>query len=160
VGAASVAPLNTERVAEVVLADEIQDPEALTPGEVRAEYEAALADVVEAAGVDAVAEATGVDETRLEELLDGGSPEFTVEEAAAVLAVGDDWPDAEGLLLEVRDNLMLQMSSAVMDVDALASGLDGDLDPKEIQQKIEGRQPMTLAEYARIYRHIASENPY
>jgi hypothetical protein len=160
VGAASVAPLKTERVAGVVLADEIQDPEALTPGEVLAEYEAALASVVEAEGVDAVAAAADVDESGLEELLDGGSPGFTVAEAAAVLAVSDDWPDAEGLLLEVRDNLMLQMSSAVMDVDALASGLDGDLDPKEIHQKIEGRQPMTLAEYARIYRHIASENPY
>ncbi|MFB6268739.1 MAG: DUF5791 family protein, partial [Halobacterium sp.] len=129
-------------------------------GDVRAEYEAALASVVEAAGVDAVSEAAGVDAERLAALVDGDSPEFTVEEAAEVLAVSDDWPDAEGLLLEVRDNLMLQMSSAVMDVDALASGLDGDLDPKEIQQKIEGRQPMTLAEYARIYRHVASENPY
>lgn len=143
-----------------MLADEIQDPDAVTAGEVRAEYEAALADVVEAAGVDAAAAESGVDASKLEELLAGESPELTLQEAAAVLAVSDDWPDAEGLVLEVRDNLMLQMSSAVMDVDALASGLDGDLDPKEIQQKIEGRQPMTLAEYARIYRHIASENPY
>lgn len=143
-----------------MLADEIQDPEAVTSGEVRAEYEAALASAVEDAGVDEAAAASGVDTAKLDALLAGESPELTLKEAAAVLAVSDDWPDAEGLLLEVRDNLMLQMSSAVMDVDALASGLDGDLDPKEIQQKIEGRQPMTLAEYARIYRHIASENPY
>jgi hypothetical protein len=47
-----------------------------------------------------------------------------------------------------------------MDVDALASGLDDDMDPKEIQQKIEGRAPMTLAEYARIVRYIQAENPY
>ncbi|WP_336034836.1 DUF5791 family protein [Halobacterium yunchengense] len=143
-----------------MLADELEDPEAVTPGEVRAEYEAALAAVVEAEGVDAVAEASGVEAERLEALLAGESPAFTVEEAARVLAASDDWPDAESLLLEVRDNLMLQMSSAVMDVEALASGLDGDLDPKEVQQKIEGRQPMTLAEYAAIYRHVASENPY
>jgi hypothetical protein len=143
-----------------VLADQIEDPAGKTAGEVRAEYEAALAGVVEAAGVDAVSAAAGVDADRLAALADGESPEFTVEEAANVLAVSDDWPDAEGLLLEVRDNIMLQMSSAVMDVDALASGLNDDLDPKELQQKIEGRQPMTLAEYARIYHHIASENPY
>lgn len=143
-----------------MLAEEIQDPEAVTPREVRAEYEAALLRVVEDHGVEAVAAESGVDEDRLAALADGDAPTFTVEEAAGVLAVSDDWPAAEDILLEVRDNLMLQMSSAVMDVEALASGLDVDLDPKEIQQKIEGRQSMTLAEYARIYRHIASENPY
>lgn len=143
-----------------MLANQIEDPNGKTAGEVRAGYEAALVSVVDAAGVDAVSEASDVDVDRLRALADGESPEVTVEEAANVLAVSDDWPDAEGLLLEVRDNIMLQMSSAVMDVDALASGLDSDLDPKEIQQKIEGREEMTLAEYARVYRHIASENPY
>ncbi|MGB9963912.1 DUF5791 family protein [Halobacterium sp. CBA1126] len=143
-----------------MLADEIQDAEAVTAGDVREEYEAALARVVESEGVDAVAEASGVDAERLAALVDGESVELTLEEAAGVFAVSDDWPDAEGLLLEARDNLMLQMSSAVLDVDALASGLDDDFDAKELQQKIEGRQPMTLGEYARIYRHIAAENPY
>jgi hypothetical protein len=152
--------LNAEHVLGSVLADEIQDAEAVTAGDVRAEYEAALARVVEAEGVDAVAAASGVDAEQLAALADGDSVDLTVEEAAGVFAVSDDWPDAEGLLLEVRDNLMLQMSSAVMDVESLASGLDDDFDPKEIQQKIEGRQPMTLDEYARIYRHVASENPY
>ncbi|MFB6072322.1 MAG: DUF5791 family protein [Halobacterium sp.] len=143
-----------------MLADEIADPEAVTAEEVRADYEAALVDVVEDAGVEAVAEQSGVDRERLAALLDGDDVEFTVEEAAGVLAVSDAWPDAESIVLEAQDNLMLQMSSAVMDVDALAGGIDGDLDPKEIQQKIEGRASMTLAEYARIYRHVASENPY
>ncbi|MCG1002198.1 MULTISPECIES: DUF5791 family protein [Halobacterium] len=143
-----------------MLADEIQDAEAVTAGDVRADYEAALAAVVEAEGVDAVADVSGVDEQRIAALADGESVELTLEEAAGIFAASDDWPDAEGLLLEARDNLMLQMSSAVLDVEALASGLDDDYDPKEIQQKIEGRQPMSLGEYARIYRHIASENPY
>lgn len=143
-----------------MLADEIQDPGEQTSGEVREEYEAALGRVVEAAGVDSAAAASGVDEERLAALADGESVELTLEEAAAIFAVSDDWPDAESLLLEVRDNLMLQMSSAVMDVEALASSLDDDYDPKELQQKIEGRQAMTLGEYARIYRTIAAENPY
>jgi hypothetical protein len=143
-----------------MLADEIADPEDVTPAELRAEYEDALARVVEREGVETAAAESGVEAERLDALVAGESPEVTVEEAAALLALSEEWPDAEGIVLEVRDNLMLQMSSAVMDVDSLAAGLDGDLDPKEIQQKIEGRQPMTLAEYARIYRHIASENPY
>ncbi|WP_232687342.1 DUF5791 family protein [Halobacterium zhouii] len=143
-----------------MLADEIADPEDVTPEELRTEYEAALASVVEREGVEAAAEASGVDAERLDALVAGESPEFTVEEAASVLALSEEWPDAEGIVLEVRDNLMLQMSSAVMDVDSLAAGIDTDLGPKEIQQKIEGRQPMTLAEYARIHQHVASENPY
>ncbi|MFC3478377.1 DUF5791 family protein [Halobacterium litoreum] len=143
-----------------MLAEAIEDPSATSADEVLAEYEAAMADVVSDVGVETAAERSGVDEAKLAALVDGDAPAFTVEEAAAVFALSDDWPDAEGIVLEARDNLMLQMSSAVMDVDALASGLDGGLDPKEIQQKIEGRQPMTLAEYARIYHHVASENPY
>lgn len=143
-----------------MLADEIADPEDVTAAELRAEYEKVLARVVEREGVDAAAESSGVERERLDALVAGESPELTVEEAAALLALSEEWPDADGIVLEARDNLMLQMSSAVMDVDSLAAGVEGDLDAKEIQQKIEGRQPMTLAEYARIHRHVASENPY
>ncbi|MFB6198550.1 MAG: DUF5791 family protein, partial [Halobacteriaceae archaeon] len=37
---------------------------------------------------------------------------------------------------------------------------DDDLDPKEIQQKIEGRQPLLLREYAQINHSIARKNPH
>lgn len=140
--------------------DDIAAPEETTDEAVRADYEATLAAVVEAEGVDAVAADSGVASEVLDALAAGESPELTVEEAAGVLGTSDDYPVAEDLLLEVRDHLMLQMSSAVMDVEALASGLDDDYDAKEIQQKLEGRQPMTLAEYARIHRYVAAENPY
>jgi hypothetical protein len=143
-----------------VFTDELRDPEETTAEAVRADYEATLSGVVEAAGVDDIAAASGVDEAVLDALANGESPEMTVEEAAGVLAASDDYPPADALLAEVQDHLMLQMSSAVMDVDALASGLDDDYDAKELQQKLEGRQSMTLAEYARIHRYIASENPY
>jgi hypothetical protein len=143
-----------------VFTDPIADPEETTPEAVRADYEETLAGVVEREGASAVADASGVSEETLAALAAGESPELTVEEAAGILAASDDYPPAEDLLLEVQDHVMLQMSSAVMDVEALASGLDDDLDPKEIQQKIEGRSPMTLAEYARIVRHIEAENPY
>jgi hypothetical protein len=42
----------------------------------------------------------------------------------------------------------------VLDVEALASGVDDALDPKEIQQKIEGRYPITLDEYALLHAYI------
>jgi hypothetical protein len=143
-----------------VFTEAIADPEGTTDEAVRRDYEATLAGVVEAEGVDAVAADSGVDPGALDALAAGDSPELTVEAAAGILGASDDYPAADDLLLEVRDHLMLQMSSAVMDVEALASGLDDDYGTTELQQKLEGRQPMTLAEYARIYRHIASENPY
>lgn len=140
--------------------DEIQDPGETTADAVRADYEATLSGVVETVGVADAAAASGVDEAVLDALAAGESPDLTVEEAAGVLAASDDYPPADALVAEVQDHLMLQMSSAVMDVEALASGLDDDYDAKELQQKLEGRQPMTLAEYARIHRYVASENPY
>lgn len=156
----SAVPLNHGRVRCRVFTDEIQDPGETTAEAVRADYEATLSSVVEAAGVADAAAASGVDEAVLDALAAGESPDLTVEEAAAVLATSNDYPPADALTAEVQDHLMLQMSSAVMDVDSLASGLDDDYDSKALQQKLEGRQPMTLAEYARIHRYIASENPY
>jgi hypothetical protein len=46
------------------------------------------------------------------------------------------------------------MSQAVLDVEALASGIDDAMDPKELQQKVEGRYPMTLEEYALVHAYI------
>lgn len=142
-----------------MLTDEIADPEATSPGALRARYERELADVVERVGVEEAAAESGVDRETLDALAAGESPEVTVAEAASLYALGDE-RDADAILAEVRDHLMLQMSSAVVDVDALAAGIDADLDPKEVQQKIEGRQPMTLAEYARVHRFVAAENPF
>lgn len=142
--------------------EEIADPEAVTPEEVREEYEATLATVVDAYGVDAAAADTDLDGDRLAAIRDGEATEITTEEAAEVLALADDWPPAEDLLYELQDHVMLKMSSAVVDVDSLASEVEfeSDLDAKEIQQRIEGRHPMTLGEYARIHHYLASENPW
>lgn len=143
-----------------MLVDEIADPDTVTPADVRAEYETTLAAIVENRGADCVAEETGIDQELLESLVAGGQPDLTMTAVADLLALGGDYPDAETVLLEVRDSVMLGMSTAVMDVDAMEAGLPLDLDARDIQQKIEGRQPMTLAEYAHIAHHIASKNPY
>jgi hypothetical protein len=143
-----------------MLTDEIEDAETTTTQTVRARYEREVADAVETVGVDDAAAATDVERDRLDALVAGDAPRLTLSEAASLLALAGDAPDADAILAAVRDHVMLQMSSAVVDVDALAAGLDGDLDPKEIQQKIEGRQPMTLAEYAQVHRFLAAENPF
>jgi hypothetical protein len=45
----------------------------------------------------------------------------------------------------------------VLDVEAVEAGISGRLEAKEIQQKIEGRQPMTVGEYALLFQFIESE---
>lgn len=142
----------------MLLAD-LDDPGATSAAELRAEYERHLASIVSENGITSVAESTGLDESLLKDLVDGSSPPISVEEAASILACTDSWPDAETVMLELRDTLMLRMSSAVMDVDALSMAIDADLDATAIQQRIEGRHRMTLGEYAQVVHAIAEANP-
>ena len=134
----------------------IESPGECSAAELRGAYDDLLAETVEAVGVEAVAGSTVVDRKRLEALLGDESPTLTLEEAAAVLAADETRPDAETVGAEARDILLLGMSRAVLDVEALAAGIDDEMDPKEIQQKVEGRQPMALDEYAVLHSHIES----
>ena len=132
------------------------DPGASTPAELRSRYEAALRDVVEEHGLDPVATESDVDAATLAALVDGESPELTLEEAAAILAVAEDAPPAETIAATARDALLLGMTTAVLDVEAVESGLEGRLEAREIQSKVEGRFPMTLAEFALLQQYIES----
>lgn len=124
------------------------------PADLRAEYESVLAETIERLGVETVAERSGLASGTVEAVLAGESPELTLSEAAAVLAADEGRPDAEAIAAEARDVLLLGMTAAVVDVDALASALDGALEAKELQQKVEGRHPMTLAEYATVHYEL------
>jgi len=128
-----------------------------SPAELRAAYEEALAEAVNAVGVSTVADRSGVGEETVQALANGDSPELTLEEAAAVLGADDQYPDADTLEADARDILLMGMSVAVLDVEAIAAGLNDELEPKEIQQKVEGRYPITLAEYALVHNYIESE---
>jgi hypothetical protein len=96
-----------------------------------------------------------VGEEAVDALLAGESPELTLEEGAALLALDPDTPDADTVVALSRDALMMGMSNAVLDVEALSAGLDGEMEPRELQAKLEGRFPMTLREFARIHAYIA-----
>jgi hypothetical protein len=133
------------------------DPGSHTPEELYERYEAELAGAVEAHGVETVADESGIDAERLRALLEGETPEFTLEEAAAILAILADAPDAETIAMLVRDDLMMGMSMAVLDVEAVESGIGGQLEAKEIQSKIEGRFPMNLRELALLHQFIESK---
>jgi hypothetical protein len=141
-----------------MLYDAADEPETLSPEQLRDAYERELRAVVDARGVAAVAAETDVDAERIDALLDGESPTLTLSEAAAILAVGDDTPDAETIVQEVRDRLLMGMTTGVVDVDTIASNVDLDISGQEVQQAIEGRIPMTLDELAAIHGYIAGRN--
>ena len=141
-----------------MLYDAADEPETLSPRQLRDAYERELRAVIDARGVEAVAAEADVETGTIEVLLDGGSPTLTLSEAAAILAVDDDSPDAETIVQEVRDRLLMGMTTGVVDVDTIASNVDLDLSGQEVQQAIEGRIPMTLDELAAIHGYIAGRN--
>ncbi|PSQ49602.1 hypothetical protein BRD15_03070 [Halobacteriales archaeon SW_6_65_15] len=139
-----------------MLYDDVEDPAATSPAELRADYEAELAGVVETRGIDAVVEETDVDRETVAKIADGDAGDVRLEDAAAVATLADEAPPKDAILAEVRDTLLMGMTTAVLDVDTIGAEIDADLDGKQIQQKIEGRAPMTLDEYALLHHFIAS----
>jgi len=124
------------------------------PAALRAAYDDLLADTVAARGVETVAAETEVARAVLTAVVEGERPALTLSEAAAVLATDPDRPDAETLAAEARDILLMGMTSAVLDVEALAAEIGDEMEPKEIQQKVEGRFPIDLDEYALLHHTI------
>ena len=125
-----------------------------TPAELHEAYLARLRETIETVGAETVAKRSGVDDQVVLAIADGETPELTLEAAAAVLAADPEMPPGESIAAEARDILLMGMTTAVVDVDALAAGVDVDLEPKELQQKVEGRYPVTLAEYAHVHAYL------
>ena len=140
-----------------MLRTEFPDAGERSPEALLSAYGAVLAETVDAVGADSVVESTGLDRETVDAVADGDVETLSLEDATAVLAADPDRPDADALQAEAQDILLMGMTTAVMDVAALASGIDSQLEPKEIQQKIEGRYPMTLEEYALLHSYIESQ---
>lgn len=130
-----------------------------SPADLRAEYEDDLATIVDRHGPEAVAERTGVDRDRLAALVAGDSPDLSLEEAAEIRSLEDGEPDPETIVTMALEHLLLGMSTAVLDVEAVESRVAIDLDAKEIQQKIESRAPMSFAEFVHVQYAIADGAP-
>jgi hypothetical protein len=130
-----------------------------SPADLRAEYEGDLATIVDRRGPETVAERTGVDRDRLAALVAGDSSDLSLEEAAEIRSLEDGEPDPETMVTMALEHLLLGMSTAVLDVDAVESRVAIDLDAKEIQQKIEGRAPMSFAEFVHVQYAIADGTP-
>jgi hypothetical protein len=137
----------------------VADPGNLDPDELYDRYEAELVAIIEEGGVEEAATESGVDEATLHALAEGESPELELGEGAALLALREDVPDAETAVELDRDALLMGMTNAVLDVEALASEVNSDLEPREIQSKVEGRFPMTLREFALLHATIQQRGP-
>ena len=129
------------------VADEL---DTLTPESLLAGYGDRLATTLEAAGIDTAAEKTELADEQLSAVADGDVDALSLTDAAAILALSESTPDSEAIVLETRDHLLMGMTTAVLDVDAVAAELDVDLTGQEVQQAIEGRATLTLTELAAI----------
>ena len=138
-----------------VLYDRDVARDAESPGSLLDRYESLLADAAKGAD-EASLTGAGVDGGAIEAVRSGDGEDVTVADAVAAVAASDG-SDPDALLAEVRDSLLLGMSSAMLDVDRIAADVEGDIDPKEVQGKVEGRHPMSLAEYARIHHYVATK---
>jgi hypothetical protein len=115
-------------------------------------YIAELQAVVKEIGPEEAAGATDVNDAAIDAVVEGDAEmigRMHLAEVAPILALDDD-RTADAIAADAREELLFAMSTAVTDVDRLATGLDTDLDPKEIQAKMEGRYPMRLREYAAL----------
>ncbi|WP_222920005.1 DUF5791 family protein [Natrinema sp. SYSU A 869] len=127
--------------------------------ELRAEYEDDLVAIIEQRGAGDVAAETDLEQETLEALAAGESPELMFEQAAQIQSLEDGEPDPETIVTMALEHLLLGMSTAVLDVDAVESHLEIDLDAKEVHQKIEGRAPMSFGEFVHIQYVIADSAP-
>lgn len=123
--------------------------------DLRAAYADALAAVIDREGVDAVAAETGLTADELEAAAAGGIDDLALDDAAAILALGDA-PEPDVAVELGTEHLLLGMSIAVLDVESLAGEVELDASPKSIQQKLERRAPMSLGEFVALEHAIVS----
>ena len=134
-----------------------EDLSECTPSTLQAGYFEQLRSVLKGVGSEQVTAESGLETQLIDAVAAGEQPSLTLEEAAAILAVDDDKPDAEAIVFEIRDHLLMGMTTAVLDVDTIAANIDADLTGQEVQQAIEGRIEMTLAQLAAIQAVIDGE---
>jgi len=123
--------------------------DALEADSLLAAFEACVYEAVEDADRDQILEETGLDSAEVAAVLEGDVASLTVEAGAAVLATTVEY-DADTIVAELRDHLLMGMTTAVLDVDTIAAEIAVDLTGQEVQQALEGRTAMTLEQLADV----------
>ncbi|ELY94371.1 hypothetical protein C482_18722 [Natrialba chahannaoensis JCM 10990] len=130
-----------------------------SPADLRAEYATDLVAVVGQHDVAAVADETDLDAETVDALDADSVADLTLEEAAQIQSMVEGEPDADTIVEIACEHLLLGMTTAVLDVDAVEGELPVDMDAKEIQQKIERRAPMSFGEYVHLQHTIVDSAP-
>ena len=125
------------------------DADEVTPTALLAAFDALLSEAVAEAGRERMRDETDVGKASIEAAAAGDVSGISVTDAAAIVAVTAD-RDADAVVAEVRDHLLMGMATAVLDVDTLAAAIDADLTGQEVQQALEGRAEMTVGQLAEV----------
>lgn len=139
----------------------VDRPGERTFEELLAAHTAQLATAIEATGVEAAAGAAGLDPDTVSAIAAGdagAATDIPLEAAAELLAHQENTTAAQDLLDAALDELLFGMTAGVLNVDVVAAELDSDLEPREVQQALEGRYPVTLGQYVELQRFIASRS--
>lgn len=139
-------------------AGEVPDGDEITSEALLAAFEALVSESLAEAGRERVVEETDVDSASIEAAVADDLGSLSVADGAAILGVTAD-RDAETIVAELRDHLLIGMATAVLDVDTIAAGIDADLTGQEVQQALEGRTEMTLEQLAQIMAVIERRKP-
>ncbi|QHS16904.1 DUF5791 family protein [Halopenitus persicus] len=121
-------------------------------------YRRLLQESVDDASVETIRAETELGDDRIDAIAGGAVTGISIEEAASVLAVADD-RDPDAIVYELRDHLLMGMTTAVVDVDTLAGAIDADLTGQELQQALEGRTRMTIGQLAEITAALEARRP-
>lgn len=129
-----------------------------SPDELYARYLDELRSILQAANAEERFAELQIDEELITELKRENDVSLTLREAVEIWALQSDTFDPDQLVSETRHDLMLSMSQAITNIDAVAGNLDADLSPNEIQAKLEGRLPLTLYEFAVLKQYFTNRS--
>ena len=135
------------------------DADEPTATELLAAFEALVSEAATGVDGDRLVAEIGLSEADASAVRDGDVEALSLADAAAVLAAANPDHDADAMVAEVRDHLLMGMATAVLDVDAIAAKIDVDLTGQEVQQALEGRTAMTLGQLAEILAVIERRKP-
>ena len=135
------------------------DADEPTATELLAAFGALVSEAAASVDGDRLVGEIGLSEADAEVARDGDVGALSLADAAAVLAAAESDRDADAMVAEVRDHLLMGMATAVLDVDAIAARIDADLTGQEVQQALEGRTTMTLGQLAEILAVIERRKP-
>ncbi|WP_193309703.1 DUF5791 family protein [Halorubrum halophilum] len=142
---------------EIVI-EAAEDADDVTPEALLASFERLVSGAIAEAGPDQIVEEAGVESAAVEAAAAGDVAALRLEDAAAIATVPTD-RDADAVVAELRDHLLMGMATAVLDVDTIAAAIDADLTGQEVQQTLEGRAAMTLGQLAAIAAVIEQRKP-